>query len=79
MHRSRKKTNDCFAVSGLELCDLNCENIFSLPPVYTQPSLPVSRKDIKSYEEVRKWPNLCDVPINRIEGDVGILIGINVP
>ncbi|XP_033762629.1 uncharacterized protein LOC117344089 [Pecten maximus] len=32
-----------------------------------------------SISDLQKWSHLCDVPVERIDSDVGLLIGINVP
>ncbi|CAC5386643.1 unnamed protein product [Mytilus coruscus] len=74
-----KKVVDSSVISGLEVCDINGNNAISLPPIFTRPNLPVSRKDIVSSNDLREWPHLRDVPLNRVDCDVGLLIGINVP
>lgn len=75
----QEKVVDSSVISGLEVCDINGNNAISLPPIFTRPNLPVSRKDIVSGNDLQKWPHLCDVPLNRANCDVGLLIGINVP
>ena len=39
----------------------------------------MSRKDIVTADDLQKWPHLCDVHINTIDSDIGLLIGVNVP
>lgn len=46
------KTENCYILSGLEITDVNGDNPIDLPPIYTQPALPVSRKDIISLEDL---------------------------
>ncbi|CAG2235127.1 unnamed protein product [Mytilus edulis] len=75
----QEKVVDSSVISGLEVCDINGNNAISLPPIFTRPNLPVSRKDIVSSNDLQNWPHLCDVPLNRVNCDVGLLIGINVP
>ncbi len=70
--------NTC-VVSGLEVSSLDGRHLLELPPVLTQPRLPVGERDVISFEQVRRWPHLRNIPLERIESDVGILIGVNVP
>ncbi|KAH3711257.1 hypothetical protein DPMN_070759 [Dreissena polymorpha] len=39
-------------VRGLEISSLDEEHTIELPPVFTQPSLPLSRADVPSEEDV---------------------------
>ncbi|XP_071150422.1 uncharacterized protein [Mytilus edulis] len=75
----QEKVVDSSVISRLEVCDINGNNAISLPPIFTRSNLPVSRKDIVSSNDLQRWPHLCDVPLNRVNCDVGLLIGINVP
>nr|XP_034339443.1 uncharacterized protein LOC105341007 [Crassostrea gigas] len=77
----QQKTENCYILSGLEITDVNGDNPIDLPPIYTQPELPVSRKDIISLEDLQRWPHLSDIHIDRIpiDSDIGLLIGVNVP
>ncbi|XP_052697355.1 uncharacterized protein LOC128175621 [Crassostrea angulata] len=77
----QQKTENCYILSGLEITDVNGDNPIDLPPIYTQPELPVSRKDIISLEDLQRWPHLRDIHIDRIpiDSDIGLLIGVNVP
>ena len=70
---------DSEVVSSLEICDLNGDNTVSLPPIYSQPSLPVSKKDIVTKKDLQRWQHLQDIPLEHIDAEVGLLIGINVP
>lgn len=60
---------------------MNCDNSIDLPSIYTQPELPVSRKDRISLDDLQTWPHLSDIHIDRItlDSDIGLLIGVNVP
>ena len=44
--------------------------------MYTQPSLPVTKDQIPTQEDVSCWPYLSDV-IPALDMDIGILIGGN--
>ena len=67
----------CVAVSGLEVCGYGEETYISLPTVYTQPSLPVTKDQIPTQEDVSRWPYLSDIVITKLDADIGILIGGN--
>ncbi|XP_062567165.1 uncharacterized protein LOC134229426 [Saccostrea cucullata] len=69
----------CYVISGLEICDISGMNVLELPPVYTQPVLPVSRTDVTSPEDIKNYSYLSDIELPVIDGDVGLLIGVNVP
>ena len=45
--------------------------------MYTQPSLPVTKDQIPTQEDVSPWPYLSDVMIPALDTDIGILIGGN--
>ena len=46
----------CVAVSGLEVCGYGEGPYISLPTVYTQPSLPVTKDQIATQEDFSCWP-----------------------
>ncbi|XP_064627990.1 uncharacterized protein LOC135487824 [Lineus longissimus] len=54
-----------------------------LPPVLSQPSLPVSEEDIATQEDLSRWDYLQEVRLPVVEKSselhVGLLIGINSP
>ncbi|KAM6909415.1 L-amino-acid oxidase-like [Xenentodon cancila] len=65
-------------LADLEVCGLDEENFLDLPPVFTQPSIPVKKGNIPLQTDVDQWPYLQEVRITHIEADVGLLIGTNV-
>ncbi|XP_014665117.1 PREDICTED: uncharacterized protein LOC106807320 [Priapulus caudatus] len=75
----QEMVKSCYVVSGLEVSSLSGENTLELPPVFTQVDLPVTRKDVTLADDLRKWSHLREVPIDTIDSDVGLLIGVNVP
>ncbi|MCG8431482.1 MAG: hypothetical protein MJA29_09960, partial [Candidatus Omnitrophica bacterium] len=77
----QEKIIDTTAVHGLEVSDLNDENVITLPDVYAEPKVPVSLDQVVSSKDVEQWPYLKDVPIHHVENvsEIGILIGNNVP
>jgi len=77
MEKENSKT-DCRVVS-LEVLDLDEENLFELPIVFTRPSLPVTMESIANQQDVEKWQYLSEVKIPNIDADVGLLIGSDAP
>ena len=51
--------------------------LISLPAVNTQPSLPVTKDQIPTQEDVSRWPYLSDLSIPALDADIGILLGGN--
>ena len=80
MTQTETDVKDCYVVSGLEISDLNGNNVISLPTIFSQEKLPVTSSDIVSVSDISNWPHLRDIPLQRISNDhVGLLIGVNVP
>ncbi|XP_062566787.1 uncharacterized protein LOC134229094 [Saccostrea cucullata] len=69
----QQRTENCSILSGLEVSDLNGDHTIDLPPIYTQPDLPISKKDIGTSEDLHRWPHLRDVHIDTIDSDVDSL------
>ena len=66
-------------IKGLEVCDLQGENVVALPDLYTKDHIPVSRNHIPTQEDIAKWPHMNGVVLPQIDADIGIMIGNNVP
>ena len=77
MERENSKT-DCRIVS-LEVLDLNEENLFELPVVFTRPRLPVTTESVVNQQDIEKWRYLSEVKIPDIDADIGLLIGSDAP
>ena len=77
MERENSKT-DCRVVS-LEVLDLDEENLFELPVVFTRPNLPVTTESAANQQDVEKWQYLYEVKIPNIDADVSLLIGSDAP
>ena len=77
MERENSKT-DCRVVSP-ELLDLDEENLFELPVVFTRPSLPVTTESATNQQYIDKWQYLSEVKIPNIDADVTLLIGSDAP
>ena len=63
----------------LEVSDLSDQNPIELPMVYSRPSLPVSTDTVGTQEDVSRWPHLKGIEIQRIEAEIGLLIGSDAP
>jgi len=77
VERENSKT-DCRLVS-LEVLDLDEENLFELPVVFTRPSLPVTTESAANQQDVERWQYLSEVKIPNIDADVSLLIGSDAP
>lgn len=68
-------------VRNLLISSVDSNKSTEIPIIYTkkQSCWPFSRSDIPSYDDVRKFPHLSDVPFDFIEADIDVLIGMNVP
>ena len=77
MERENSKT-DCRVVS-LEVLDLDEENLFELPVVFTRPSLPITTESAANQQHVERWQCLSEVKIPNIDADVSLLIGSDAP
>ena len=66
-------------IVSLQVMDLEEENAVELPCVFTRPKLPVSAKNGARHEDIDRWPHLSVVKLLKIDSNVGLLIGSNVP
>lgn len=64
-------------LTGLEVSSLLDEIFYSLPEVFTQERMPVSRDNIVTQRDFDKWSYLKGVKIPQIPADVDLLIGTN--
>ena len=73
-----KETIKC-SLSNQEVSDIGNENLIELPMVYSRPSLPVSTAAIGTQEDVNRRSHLKGIDVARIEAEIGLLIGSDVP
>ena len=73
-----KSGTECLVVS-LEALDIEEENIVELPVVFTTPKLPVSVETAAKQEDIDRWPHLAGVTVHKIEAEVGLFIGSDIP
>ena len=78
MMQTTSKAIECSLVS-LEVSDLSDHNVIELPMVYSRPSLPVLTNAIGTQEDVNRWPHLKGITVPKIEAEIGLLIGSDVP
>jgi hypothetical protein len=67
------------SIVNLEILDLNEDSTVELPKVFSRPSLPISRESVPNQRDVNRWPHLKGINIPRIDAEVGLLIGSDVP
>lgn len=76
----QNNVHDGFMITGLEISDLYGNNVLSLPPIFSQESLPITGNDIVATLDIYKWPHLREIPLQLIDDDhIGLLIDIIVP
>ena len=67
-------------IRGLEVTDMNENNIVFLPEVLCRPQIPVSKDEIPTQEDIDRWEYLQEyVHLQNINSEVELLIGANVP
>ena len=50
-----------------------------LPKVYAQSKIPVSKENIITQADLKRWPYLNGIQLKEIEADIELLIGTDVP
>ncbi|XP_052378933.1 uncharacterized protein LOC127931174 [Oncorhynchus keta] len=68
-----------FEISGLEIGNVEGDTFLALPKVYTQNKIPVTRGNIPTQKDLKRWPYLKEVQLKEIDADVELLIGVNAP
>nr|XP_061820629.1 uncharacterized protein LOC133609140 [Nerophis lumbriciformis] len=68
-----------YEVRGLEVGDLEGFTSLDLPKVYTQSKIPVSKKNIITKADLKRWSYLGGIDLKEIEADIELLIGTDVP
>ncbi|XP_071181279.1 uncharacterized protein [Mytilus edulis] len=68
-----------YAVSGLQVLDLEMNDVVELPRVYTKDEMPVSVDHIPKQEEISKWSHLSGIKWPNLDASIGLMIGNNVP
>ncbi|CAG2202327.1 unnamed protein product [Mytilus edulis] len=68
-----------YAVSGLQVLDIEMNDVVELPRVYTKDEMPVSVDHIPKQEEISKWSHLSGIKWPNLDASIGLMIGNNVP
>ena len=70
---------DSFLIQNLEVSDLDENEFFSLPVLYTRTEIPVKREDIPTQEDIDQWPHLEGVYLPSVKAEIGLLIASDAP
>lgn len=70
---------DTELIDGLRVGDLDGQNEIKLPTCYTAAEIPVTQKHIPSSIDIASWSHLGDVVVPKIDADIDLLLGGNVP
>ncbi|KAG7518796.1 hypothetical protein JOB18_044067 [Solea senegalensis] len=74
-----KGSKRSYQIMGLEVGNLDGGEFIDLPEVYTQTKIPVSKENLFTQSELRKWSYLYEIQVEEIDADIELLIGKNVP
>ena len=74
---SYEKTIRSIMMSGLEVSELKSSKFMPIAEVYTQRSMPVTRDNIPTQEDLAEWPYLSEIQLPQIDSEVDLLIGMN--
>ena len=64
-------------LTGLEVAGYDDNRFLDLPEVYTQQTMPVTRNNIATEKDLRRWPYLRKIKVPELEVGVDLLIGTN--
>lgn len=67
-----------YAVSGMQVMDLDMNNIIELPTIYTKDEIPVTKDHIPKQSEISRWSHLSDIKVPALDCEIGLMIGNNV-
>ena len=77
MEKANSKTES--SIVNLELSDLNGEKPVAIETVFSTPNLPESTRNLATREDIDRWTHLANIKIDRIDEEIGLLIGCDVP
>jgi len=77
MEREHSKTDFC--IVSLEVLDLDEVNFIESPSVFTRRKLSVAAENIATQEDIDRWPHLSGIQLPKIDTNVDLLIGTDVP
>ncbi len=70
----QEKSVDAFMLGGLQISNLDGQTFMDLPELYTQGSMPVSKNNILTQEDVNDWPYLEGIKIPSINKEVELFV-----
>ncbi len=73
---SHEKSMPTYVITGLEISGLD-KNNFTLPDVFIQKEMQVTRENIPTKKDLTRWPYLQKVDIPEIDVNIELLIGTN--
>lgn len=68
-----------YRISGLEEAALKGSVFLKLPDVFSQMSIPATKDNIPTEQDLRERPYLKEVELEPINASIGLLIGANAP
>ncbi|KAK0143396.1 hypothetical protein N1851_018466 [Merluccius polli] len=75
----QEQTVKCYEITGLEVGHIDGSKFIELPTVYTQGDIPVSKDNLLTQNDLKRFPYLSGITLQSIDADVEILIGMDVP
>ena len=75
----QEKPAGTYEVRALEEGDLEGCMYLDLPNVYRQSKITVSKENIITEADLKKWPYLSSIQLKEIEAEIELLIGTDVP
>lgn len=75
----QEKVVESQVISGLEVSKLDGNQFVELTETYMQETIPVSRSNIPTQQDIQKWKYLRDIRIPELDAEVEVLIGTNAP
>lgn len=75
----REESRSAAQIVSLQVTDLEEENLVQLPRVFTRTKLRASVKNGAQQVDIDRWPHLSGVRIPKINSNVGLLTGSDVP
>lgn len=68
-----------YEIRGLEVGNLEGCTYLDLPKVYTQGKIPVSKENIITQADLKRWPYSSGIHLKEIDADIELLNGMDVP
>ncbi|XP_076060326.1 uncharacterized protein LOC143036654 [Oratosquilla oratoria] len=69
----------CLNVEGMSVADIEGNNQIRLPPVFAVNKLPLNHSHNIRKNDIERWKHLMKLEFDHSQGEIEIMIGINVP